>query len=68
MSKYAYIVRGSEDGVIAVASSMNKAVNIARNYIHHCGEYMDDEYFVKNYFYRVSGSSLEAEVERFFFE
>lgn len=68
MSKYAYVVKGSEDGVIAVASSMAKAVDIARSYIHDGGEYMDDEYFIKNYFYRVSGSRLEAEVERYIFE
>lgn len=68
MSKYAYIVKGSEDGVIAVASSMNKAVNIARKYIHDAGEYLDDEYFIGKFFYRVSGDRLEAEVERFFFE
>lgn len=70
MSKYAYVVKGSEDGVIGVYSSKERAIIAGRNYYcagNNCAPFYCDIEERGPDWIIVSGDSswANAEIERF---
>ncbi len=66
MSKYAYVVSGSEDGIIGVYSNKADAIKEAENYtLEHGNEHVKTEDYIRDFGdCYVTGTGCSAEVTK----